>query len=370
MTITKPFTDVTVIPTGATTEKSLGDWLSYLAVMLAEESGTPPQFKIITIEGSNNYWQAQGAVNGNGPGLSVAGPSANIDGNIASKGTGSVVLGNGVGAHLKVGDAGDGNGSPDKLFTIRGGAGSSAPRITSNYDSAYDVADTKSHYFYVNGSPVLRVGQSLTGNTSMNYLAITGSSNSYVRFLAEGGSTNIGYFFNVKGNAGYNFWVGSGGVLTLDTISGIADNGVNIRGRSTGNNSEIRASGVDTDVGVSIYAKGNGINKVDRIDTPGPIFDTGFTIATATDAGTTTLDGTKNLVILNPAGTIASHTVALPISPLSGQRISFTTTNTITTLTLTPGAGQTIVGAPSTITSSTPFALLYSNSLTKWVRVA
>lgn len=64
---------------------------------------------------------------------------------------------------------------------------------------------------------------------------------------------------------------------------------------------------------------------------------------------TTTIAATTRQVIINPAGTIAAHTLVFPAaaSLTDGQRIGFCTTQIVTALTTTPGTGLTISNAPT-----------------------
>lgn len=71
-------------------------------------------------------------------------------------------------------------------------------------------------------------------------------------------------------------------------------------------------------------------------------------------------------LILTPAGTLAALTVALPISPVDGDVLRVTSSQTITALTLS----GTVLGAPTTMGAATPFALAYDGVNSVWRRVA
>lgn len=53
------------------------------------------------------------------------------------------------------------------------------------------------------------------------------------------------------------------------------------------------------------------------------------------------------LFVLNAAGMLATLTFKFPDKPIDGQRVTVHTTQEITLLTLTPGTGQAISGAPA-----------------------
>jgi hypothetical protein len=76
-------------------------------------------------------------------------------------------------------------------------------------------------------------------------------------------------------------------------------------------------------------------------------------------------------VIINPAGTIATYTLQFPNNPYDGQQISITSTQTITSLTLSPGPGQTVVGAVTTMSASnlTHLTYIYSAALLTWFAI-
>lgn len=73
-------------------------------------------------------------------------------------------------------------------------------------------------------------------------------------------------------------------------------------------------------------------------------------------------------LILNPAGTLATGTVLLPADPLNGQEQSIISTQTQTALTVTPAAGDSIIGAPTALVANTPVTLRYVESISAWVR--
>jgi len=87
-----------------------------------------------------------------------------------------------------------------------------------------------------------------------------------------------------------------------------------------------------------------------------------------------TIPNYTNTLILNPAGTLATGTIIMPASVYDGQIVAVTSSQTITSLTYTPNSGvvmppsQTIIGAPTTITSTTPAKFIYKASLKTFFR--
>lgn len=86
---------------------------------------------------------------------------------------------------------------------------------------------------------------------------------------------------------------------------------------------------------------------------------TGFTIAAA--AGVTQL-------VLNPAGTLATGTVTFPPNPGDNQPFSLMTSQTITALTANTSDGNSINGAPTTLSANTAVRWRFITSLSKWFR--
>jgi hypothetical protein len=84
---------------------------------------------------------------------------------------------------------------------------------------------------------------------------------------------------------------------------------------------------------------------------------TGFSYTFA--AGTTVL-------VMNPAGTLATGTITMPAAPVDGMTISFSSTQIITALTVNGNTGQSIVGAPTSLTAGSAATFVYRLSNTTW----
>ena len=84
---------------------------------------------------------------------------------------------------------------------------------------------------------------------------------------------------------------------------------------------------------------------------------TGFSYTFA--AGTTVL-------VLDPAGTLATGTITMPAAPADGMTISFSSDQTITALTVSPNTGQSIVGNPTTLLAGGAATFVYRLSNTTW----
>ena len=75
------------------------------------------------------------------------------------------------------------------------------------------------------------------------------------------------------------------------------------------------------------------------------------------------------VLLLEPAGTLATGTVTMPASPADGDRVKLATTQTITALTLSPNTGQSIVNAVTTLAANGFVEYIYRLSSTKWYRI-
>jgi hypothetical protein len=84
---------------------------------------------------------------------------------------------------------------------------------------------------------------------------------------------------------------------------------------------------------------------------------TGFSYTFA--AGTTVL-------VMNPAGTLATGTITMPAAPVDGMTISFSSTQQITALTVAGNTGQSIVGNPTTMLAGGAATFVYRLSNTTW----
>lgn len=92
-------------------------------------------------------------------------------------------------------------------------------------------------------------------------------------------------------------------------------------------------------------------------------------------AGTVTVACTDSAVVMEPAGTLATLTLAMPAASClrDGQTLRVASTQTITALTVTPGSGTTIPNSPTALTVSTTapynYEFIYKQSTAKWYRV-
>jgi hypothetical protein len=91
--------------------------------------------------------------------------------------------------------------------------------------------------------------------------------------------------------------------------------------------------------------------------TPG----TGFSIS---------LNNVSQWVCIQPAGTLATGTITLPLSPTDGTEILITTTQQITALTIGLNGAVAIYGEPSTLGAEDKFRLRYLAQTSSWYCIA
>lgn len=97
-----------------------------------------------------------------------------------------------------------------------------------------------------------------------------------------------------------------------------------------------------------------------NVYTPG----TGFNLALPTPTS-------NQWILLQPAGTLASGTVTLPLNTQtpSGTEILITTTQIITTFTLAANGAANVYGAPTTLSANQFFKMRFVQSTNSWYRI-
>jgi len=96
----------------------------------------------------------------------------------------------------------------------------------------------------------------------------------------------------------------------------------------------------------------------------------GVQYANITNGGSTQIWSNIGFAILRPnAGTIASHTIVMPATPMNGQAIKIAFANTVTALTQSGSGTQTVNGAFTTANTSFGGEWVYHDSTDAWYRV-
>jgi hypothetical protein len=98
----------------------------------------------------------------------------------------------------------------------------------------------------------------------------------------------------------------------------------------------------------------------------GCLVDAEMTVFTPTTGFSRALFNVNGNVVIVPAGTLATGTIVLSPNPTSGQQVNIQTTQTITGFTLSPSAGQSVVGAPATLSANQRIRAVYNSNNTTW----
>lgn len=77
-------------------------------------------------------------------------------------------------------------------------------------------------------------------------------------------------------------------------------------------------------------------------------------------------------MLIQPAGTLATGTITLPLNTTTadGTEVLVTTTQQITAFTLAPNGAANVYGGPSTLAAEDLFRMRYVQSTNSWYRIA
>lgn len=81
-----------------------------------------------------------------------------------------------------------------------------------------------------------------------------------------------------------------------------------------------------------------------------------------------TVPNEVDLIILTPAGALASGSFVFPSAPEDDQILTIVSTQNITAITVTTSNGQAIFGVPGGLTANTPRAWLWDKQTSTWYR--
>jgi len=99
-----------------------------------------------------------------------------------------------------------------------------------------------------------------------------------------------------------------------------------------------------------------------NVYTPG----TGFNISVPTPSAS------QQWMLIQPVGTLAAGTVTLPLNTQTpdGTEVLITTTQQITTFTLSPNGAANVYGEPSTLSAEDFFRVRFVQSTNSWYRIS
>lgn len=102
-----------------------------------------------------------------------------------------------------------------------------------------------------------------------------------------------------------------------------------------------------------------------------PLFSTQFAVPTTGFNLAVTDNGNNAWVLLQPATTLATGAITLPLASgaADGQEVLLTTTQAITAFSVSANGASFVNGAPSTLAANGYFTLRFNRSLNSWYRV-
>ncbi len=111
------------------------------------------------------------------------------------------------------------------------------------------------------------------------------------------------------------------------------------------------------------------VDKINRIlagDTEEPL---NYSLQVPIDDFSLNYPPNKRLLILDPAGVLNTGLIVLPIDAIDRDKITVTSSQTITALTVQAASGQTLKNAPTSLTGGASFSYVYSASNLTWYRL-
>lgn len=112
--------------------------------------------------------------------------------------------------------------------------------------------------------------------------------------------------------------------------------------------------------GLRLDSVQNTINKAGRND------QSYSYLQPASSAFSITLSASNYSTIIDTSATVASATITMSSNPIDGQMSRVVTSQSITTLTISPSSGQTVKGAPTTLAAGGRFEAIYRSANATW----
>jgi hypothetical protein len=369
--------DAAILVEEAGLEPHLGSMRVIADQVTFEGSDGSVQFRVGNTPEADEYVLAVGALSGGGATLVAASDTnANVDLNFAGKGTGGVYVGNGAGTIFRFIDEGTAMFLANSL-SAKGGSGSNLPVLGSNVGLQIDVPTSNEVFLGVNNQRHMSVAN-LTGNDTVvteNYLSVSGSAgNSSVRLQVRGPGTSntAGLFIAARNNGQITFANGRGNLLAMSPFADVTvAASFLMRPGGTGVSPLLTSNGSDTNIGLRIGVQGTGTLELEGQwnSIENAVCYPTFTRGTYADGFSIIIGNNVSGLVIDGSATIPSGSVTLPATPVNGQTIFITTNVAITSITVSANAGHTIVGAPTTMSASTPVRLMFVSAANRWYRV-
>lgn len=218
------------------------------------------QFQFARTASAVNYAVVYGAATGARPLLLMTGSDTNIGINISSKGTGDILFTGGSASYTLLQIAGGAAGTVNyPLFTASTTGnyiGFSATGTDTNIGITYTAKGAGTHDYYVRNGVNFRVSAST--DNAINYFTVTGQATGLGPLMLAGGSdTNVTARYRTQGTGSHQFETGSSGNIAL-LLAHVASsvNYAQFSGNSAGGYPSLRAAGSDTNVGFDFSTQG------------------------------------------------------------------------------------------------------------------
>lgn len=101
----------------------------------------------------------------------------------------------------------------------------------------------------------------------------------------------------------------------------------------------------------------------------GTIFVSSNIYFTPVNGATLVLNENVENAVINPAGTLATLVINMPKNPNDGQTVTVGTSQTLTTITLVPGAGHVIKNTITTLPAGNGFQYIFRRTNLTWYRL-
>ena len=165
----------------------------------------------------------------------------------------------------------------------------------------------------------------------------------------------------------YVFDISSGDGGDTFLIEDVTRNKSTLRGATTEVSGNITVGGTGSVTGNVTLAKNATVSG--NLITGGGQVVTGYQYVVAANAATTTANITASRVIMDPAATIAVHTVTLPAGAADGQIISVHSTAQITALTVDSATGTVKPSTAFQLDAGTGAEFFWHSSETTWYKI-
>lgn len=311
-----------------------------------------------------NYVTLIGGKTGNVVRVGAGGPDANIGLNLSSVGTGNISFVTDTTANLQFRVRGD--NVAINWFDVFGTTTGNGPILRAEgFDSNIDI----NLYSKGTGSVILATNQGAQKvlqvshvASAVNYLNVIGAvTGGFPEIQAAGSDTNIGLIVRAKGTGGVIFYAGNA-VQCIVGAQASAVNYILLSGATTGNKPFFLMSGSDTNISCMIASKGTGTialqtnASITQLEVLHTASATRWLTATGSNGGNPTISATggaiaiavglvEALVSLTYSASISltatlanaflinatngtAFTINAPTSPSTGQRIEITIKNT------------------------------------------